>query len=118
MKIAIVGNGKVGFALAKQLDQEGHDVTIIENKSKVLEDTMNRLDIIGVCGNGANVEVLKEAQVKDCELLIAATSQDEVNILSCMLAKKLGTKNTIARIRNPEYEAGIVFFFHKAFLCC
>ena len=107
MKIAIVGNGKVGFALAKQLDQEGHDVTIIENKSKVLEDTMNRLDIIGVCGNGANVEVLKEAQVKDCELLIAATSQDEVNILSCMLAKKLGTKNTIARIRNPEYVSGL-----------
>ena len=62
MKIAIVGNGKVGFAIAKQLDQEGHDVTIIENKSKVLEDTMNRLDIIGVCGNGANVEVLKEVQ--------------------------------------------------------
>ncbi|MBM6831210.1 Trk system potassium transporter TrkA [Faecalicoccus acidiformans] len=107
MKIAIVGNGKVGFAIAKQLDQEGHDVTIIENKSKVLEDTMNRLDIIGVFGNGANVEVLKEAQVKDCELLIAATSQDEVNILSCMLAKKLGTKNTIARIRNPEYVSGL-----------
>ena len=107
MKIAIVGNGKVGFAIAKQLDQEGHDVTIIENKSKVLEDTMNRLDIIGIFGNGANVEVLKEAQVKDCELLIAATSQDEVNILSCMLAKKLGTKNTIARIRNPEYVSGL-----------
>ena len=82
MKIAIVGNGKVGFALAKQLDQEGHDVTIIENKSKVLEDTMNRLDIIGVCGNGANVEVLKEAQVKDCELLIAATS------LSCCCTER------------------------------
>lgn len=107
MKIAIVGNGKVGFALAKQLDHEGHDVTIIESKSRVLADTMNRLDIIGVCGNGANIEVLKEANVKECELLIAVTSQDEVNIICCMLAKKLGTKNTIARIRNPEYVGAL-----------
>ena len=61
MKIAIVGNGKVGFALAKQLDQEGHDVTIIENKSKVLEDTMNRLDIIGVCGNRSQCGSIKRS---------------------------------------------------------
>lgn len=107
MKIAIVGDGKVGFALACQLNQEGHDVTIIENKHKVLEDTVNRLDIIGVLGNGASVDVLVEAGVKECELLIAVTSQDEINIICCMLAKKLGTKNTIARIRNPEYVAGL-----------
>ncbi|MBM6764627.1 Trk system potassium transporter TrkA [Faecalicoccus pleomorphus] len=107
MKIAIVGDGKVGFALACQLNQEGHDVTIIENKQKVLEDTVNRLDIIGVLGNGASVDVLVEAGVKECELLIAVTSQDEINIICCMLAKKLGTKNTIARIRNPEYVAGL-----------
>lgn len=107
MKIAIVGDGKVGFALACQLNQEGHDVTIIENKQKVLEDTINRLDIIGVLGNGASVDVLVEAGVKECELLIAVTSQDEINIICCMLAKKLGTKNTIARIRNPEYVAGL-----------
>ncbi len=107
MKIAIVGDGKVGFTLACQLNQEGHDVTIIENKQKVLEDTINRLDIIGVLGNGASVDVLVEAGVKECELLIAVTSQDEINIICCMLAKKLGTKNTIARIRNPEYVAGL-----------
>ena len=98
MKIAIVGDGKVGFALACQLNQEGHDVTIIENKQKVLEDTVNRLDII---------DVLVEAGVKECELLIAVTSQDEINIICCMLAKKLGTKNTIARIRNPEYVGAL-----------
>ena len=107
MKIAIVGDGKVGFALASQLDQEGHDVTIIENKQRVLDETMNRLDIIGVLGNGANVDVLKEAGVKECELLIAVTSQDEINIICCMLAKKLGAKNTIARIRNPEYVSAL-----------
>ena len=104
MKIIVVGAGKVGFAIAKQLDQEGHDVTVIENKANVLSSTMNRLDIVGVLGNGASLDTLLEARVSSSDLLIAATSTDEVNIICCLLAKKLGARHTIARIRNPEYS--------------
>lgn len=104
MKIIVVGDGKVGFAIAKQLDQEGHDITVIENKANVLANTMNRLDIVGVQGNGASLDTLQEARVQSSDLLIAATSTDEVNIICCLLAKKLGARHTIARIRNPEYN--------------
>ena len=104
MKIIVVGDGKVGFAIAKQLNQEGHDITVIENKANVLSSTMNQLDIVGVQGNGASLDTLLEARVPSSDLLIAATSTDEVNIICCLLAKKLGARHTIARIRNPEYN--------------
>ena len=104
MKIIVVGDGKVGFAIAKQLNQEGHDITVVENKSSVLSSTMNQLDIVGVQGNGASLDTLMEARVSSSDLLIAATSTDEVNIICCLLAKKLGARHTIARIRNPEYN--------------
>lgn len=104
MKIIVVGDGKVGFAIAKQLNQEGHDITVVENKSSVLSSTMNQLDIVGVQGNGASLDTLMEARVSSSDLLIAATSTDEVNIICCLLAKKLGAGHTIARIRNPEYN--------------
>lgn len=104
MKIIVVGDGKVGFAIAKQLNQEGHDITVVENKSSVLSSTMNQLDIVGVQGNGASLDTLMEARVSSSDLLIAATSTDEVNIICCLLAKKLGARHTIARIRNPEYS--------------
>lgn len=104
MKIVVVGDGKVGFAIAKQLNQEGHDITVVENKVNVLSSTMNQLDIVGVQGNGASLDTLLEARVPSSDLLIAATSTDEVNIICCLLAKKLGARHTIARIRNPEYN--------------
>ena len=104
MKIIVVGDGKVGFAIAKQLNQEGHDITVVENKSSVLSSTMNQLDIVGVQGNGASLDTLMEARVSSSDLLIAATSTDEVNIICCLLAKKLGARHTIARIRNLEYN--------------
>ena len=104
MKIIVVGDGKVGFAIAKQLNQEGHDITVVENKSNVLSSTMNQLDIVGVQGNGASLDTLMEARVSSSDLLIAATSTDEVNIICCLMAKKLGARHTIARIRNPEYN--------------
>lgn len=107
MKIVIIGDGKVGFAIAKQLSREGYDITIIENKSQVLNLTMNVLDVVGIQGNGANYDVLKEAQVDLADLVIAATSSDEINIISCLLAKKMGADHTIARIRNPEYVRGL-----------
>ena len=104
MKIVVVGDGKVGFAIAKQLNQEGHEITVVENKVNVLSSTMNQLDIVGVQGNGASLDTLLEARVPSSDLLIAATSTDEVNIICCLLAKKLGASHTIARIRNPEYN--------------
>lgn len=104
MKIIVVGDGKVGFAIAKQLDQEGHDITIVENKASVLSKTMNSLDVVGVQGNGASLNTLMEAGVSSSDLVIAATSTDEVNIICCLLAKKLGARHTIARIRNVEYS--------------
>ena len=104
MKIVVVGDGKVGFAIAKQLNQEGHDITVVENKVNVLSSTMNQLDIVGVQGNGASLDTLLEARVPSSDLLIAATSTDEVNIICCLLAKKLGARHTIACIRNPEYN--------------
>lgn len=103
MKIVIVGDGKVGFTLAKQLDKEGHDVTVIEEKQKVLTNTINLLDVVGIQGNGANLDIQLSANVNQADILIAATSADEMNIMCCMLAKKIGAKCTIARIRNPEY---------------
>lgn len=76
----------------------------LKNKSSVLSSTMNQLDIVGVQGNGASLDTLMEARVSSSDLLIAATSTDEVNIICCLLAKKLGARHTIARIRNPEYN--------------
>lgn len=103
MKIVIVGDGKVGFTLSQQLSKEGHDIVIIDNKQTVLEKSSDLLDVMGVQGNGANYSVQIQAGVPDADLLIAATSSDEINILSCFLAKKLGAAKTVARVRDPEY---------------
>lgn len=88
MKIVIIGDGKVGFAIAKQLSQEGYDLTIIENKPQVLNLTMDVLDVVGVQGNGGDYDVLKEAQVNQADLVIAVTSSDEINIINCLMTKK------------------------------
>ncbi len=104
MKIIIVGDGKVGFTLSEHLSKEGHDVTIIDNRDEVLQKTIESLDVITIRGNGASSSVLLKAQVNKADLLIAATSSDEVNMICCLIGKKLGVKKTIARIRNPEYS--------------
>jgi len=103
MKIVIVGDGKVGYTLTKQLSHEGHDLVVIDNNPKVLQQSMESLDVSVVHGNGATLDVQQEAEVGQSDLLIAATSGDEINLLCCVLAKKLGCKHTIARVRNPEY---------------
>ena len=104
MRIIIVGDGKLGSTLVGMLSAEGHDITVIEHRSSVLRDSVNMQDIKGIHGNGASYDVQMEAGVEHADLLIAATSSDELNILCCILAKKLGAKNTIARVRNPEYS--------------
>lgn len=104
MKIVIVGAGTVGGAICMQLADEGHDVTLVDSKNEVVTDIANRCDVVGIEGNGANIGLLRKAGAEKADLLIAVTSEDEMNILCCAAAKKLGTKNTIARVRNPEYS--------------
>ena len=109
MKIIIVGAGKVGSALTQQLSADGHNVTVVDQDPQLIDNIINIYDVMGVCGNGAVYSVQKEAEVEKAELLIATTSSDELNILSCLVAKKLGVNHTIARIRNPEYEKQLRF---------
>ena len=109
MKIVLVGCGKVGVTLVANLVKEGHDVTIIDNNPAIIEEVTNVHDVMGVCGNGAEVGTLEEAGVENAELFIAVTGSDELNMLSCFMAKKKGAQHTIARVRNPEYEPNIAF---------
>ena len=104
MNIIIAGDGKVGSTLARQLSAEGHDVTLIDSDARVLNASIERYDLMGVHGNCASKAVLLQAGVKDADLLIAATSADEINLLCCSTAHGINPKlHTIARIRNPEY---------------
>ena len=104
MDIIIAGDGKVGSTLARQLSAEGHDVTLIDSDLHVLNTSVERYDLMGIHGNCASKSVLLRAGVMEAELLIAATSADEINLLCCTTAHGLNPKlHTIARIRNPEY---------------
>ena len=109
MKVVIVGDGKVGGTIARQLSGEGHDIIVIDNNTSVLNNASNTMDIMSVEGNGASMLVQKRAGVPEADLLIAATSADEVNMLACLLGKKLGVPHTIARVRNPIYSKEIGF---------
>ncbi len=104
MNIIIAGDGKVGLSLTQKLSEEGHDLTLIDSNQKVLDSSVERYDVMGVQGNCASMRVLESADVRRADLLIAATSADEVNLLCCMTAQGLNPRlHTIARIRNPEY---------------
>jgi trk system potassium uptake protein TrkA len=103
MKIIIVGCGKVGLTLTEQLNNEGHEITVIDVNAAKLRTVTDNLDVMGVEGNGAIYNVQIEAGIKDADLLVATTSSDELNMLCCLIAKKAGNCHTIARIRNPEY---------------
>ena len=103
MKIIIVGCGKVGATLAEHLNQEGHDITIIDKHWDKLKFISDRIDVLGVEGNGASISAQREAGVQNSDILIATTNSDELNLLCCLIAKKAGNCQTIARIRDPEY---------------
>ena len=107
MNIIIVGGGKVGITLTEKLSEEGHDITVIDNDPEAISNVTDQLDVITVEGNGASMEILKMAGAEKMDLLIAVTPQDELNIYCCIVAKKLGITQTIARVRNPEYAAQI-----------
>ena len=104
MRIIIVGAGTVGTVICTRLAQEHHNITLIDHNVAVLNEMNTKFDVIGVEGNGASVSTLRKAGADKADLLIAVTNQDELNILCCASAKKLGTKHTIARVRNPEYS--------------
>ena len=103
MKIVIIGDGKVGHKLAVQLSEEDYDIVLIDQNEGKLKAALNQLDIFCITGNGADAEVQKQADVPHADLVIACASTDEMNMLSCLLAKRLGAKHTIARVRNPIY---------------
>ncbi len=107
MKIIIVGVGKIGYALAQELSKEDHDIVIIDQQPSRVSHALNTLDVSALTGNGASIEILMEAEVGKADLLIAVTGIDELNLLCCLTAKKIGTRHTIARVRKPEYSRQI-----------
>ena len=104
MKIVIVGCGKIGATILSNLTSEGHNIVAIDSDAEVITELTNVYDVMGICGNGADSDILDEAGVGSAELFIAVSNSDELNMLSCFLARKMGAKHTIARVRNPEYN--------------
>lgn len=109
MKIVIVGAGKVGEYLFSDLNTEDNDIVLIEHNADILNEMLSRYDIMGLCGNATSCDVLEEADVKNADVFISVTTTDEINVLSCLFAKQMGAKYTIARVRNPEYSENIGF---------
>ncbi|MCI8511330.1 MAG: Trk system potassium transporter TrkA [Lachnospiraceae bacterium] len=109
MKIIIVGCGKVGTSLAERLSGEDHDLVMVDLNAKKVNDASNRFDAMGITGNGASFNIQQEAGVDDADLFIAVTGEDELNLLCCLMAKKSGRCQTIARVRNPLYSKEIRF---------
>ena len=122
MRILVIGAGAIGFQLSKQLSQDGHGITLIDIDHRRIKRVGEQLDILVKVGSGTSLKTLQEVDIDSIDLVAAMTTSDEVNLLACRLAKKLGVKSTIARIRNPEFaspdfvfsreELGIDQFIH------
>ena len=104
MNIIIIGCGTVGSAICAQLSKEGHNITVVDEDAAVMTELCNTYDVYGVDGSGASISVLRKAGAEKAYLVIAVTESDEINILCCSAARKLGAHHTIARVRNPEYN--------------
>ncbi len=113
MKIIIAGCGKVGSTLVSALTQEGHDIVVIDNDSEAISDITNTHDIMSVCGDATDCETLTEAGVTTARLFVSVTNSDEVNMLSCLIARRMGARHTIARIRKPEYSDHSLDFLRR-----
>lgn len=109
MQIVVIGGGKLGYTLAQHLVNEGHNVTMIERSELVLQKNMDTLDAMFIKGSGVSADTLKEADAPHADIVIAATVSDEVNMLACLTAKRLGAQYAIARIRDPEYLPSLPF---------
>ena len=107
MKITVIGLGAIGKAVLHELANEDHVITVIDEDREKIEGLIERYDVSGVVGNGACMDIQRAAGVKDSDLVIVLTNSDELNILACLVAKKLGAKNTVARVRNPDYAKQI-----------
>jgi len=103
MKVLIVGAGKLGYKLASSMLRFTRDVTVIDTDQRVLSRMGDNIDVMTLCASGIDMDSLREAGVGKCDLAVAATERDEINILACSFAKKLGCKRTVARVRNPEF---------------
>lgn len=110
MKIVIVGCGKIGTALIESLIAEGHDVVAIDKSPNVLREVTNTYDVMTACGNGTDWDLLVEVGIESADLIIAVTDSDELNMLCCFLARRMGAKHTVARIRSPEHNDGSLHF--------
>ena len=104
MKIVVIGDGKVGKSIIEHVSKEGHEIIVIDKNPDVVEQLVNMYDVVGAVGNGASYEIQKNARAEKADLLIATTSSDEINILSCIVAKLLNVKATVARVRNYDYN--------------
>lgn len=107
MKILIIGMGMIGRTILQSLSGEGHTITVIDQDKEKIERVTERFDVMGVVGNGASLQVQKDAGAKNADTVIAVTGSDELNIVACIVAKKAGATGTIARVRNPEYRKQI-----------
>jgi trk system potassium uptake protein TrkA len=113
LRIIIVGCGKVGRTLVEQLGKEGHDIIIIDQDSDKIEDLTNLYDVMGITGNGASYSVQKEAGIETADLIIAVTQSDELNLLTCTIAKQVGNCAAIARVRTPDYSKEVGYLREK-----
>ena len=113
MNIIVVGCGKIGTTILSSLVAEGHNVVALDSNPDTINEITNLYDAIGICGNGNDCDTLSEAGVEKAELFVAVTGSDEFNMLSCFLARRMGAKHTIARIRNPEYNDQNLGFIKK-----
>lgn len=104
MRIVVAGCGKIGISIINSLNEEQHDLVVIDQNPNVISEVTNSFDVMSVCGNALEYETLKEAEIEKAEMFISVTGSDEFNMLSCFLAKRMGAKQTIARIRTPEYN--------------
>ncbi len=107
MKIVIIGLGTIGQPILENLSGENHTITIVDEDKDLIESLIEKYDVFGVVGNGACMDIQDEANVGDADLVIALTKNDELNVFACLVAKQLGVKNTVARVRNPAYRKQI-----------
>ena len=103
MNIVVIGGGKVGRRLVDDFDRENHNVILVDTRDEIIERIQDDYDVMGVCGSGTDINVLAEAGIKNCDLAVSVTDQDEINALSAIIAKRCGAKSVIARIRNRQY---------------
>lgn len=109
LNIIIVGTGKVGATITAALYREGHDITVIDKNPAIVQTLTNTYDVMGIVGNGASYSVQMEAGIEKADLIIAVTGSDELNLLCCTVAKRVGHCDAIARVRNPDYADEIPY---------